>query len=262
MLPIYDAIEFKEKVTQGGSTFPWNIILLVRGQPIPYIVKVFTKKQVEQGKSVSKEVYGNILAQQFDLLVPEACLVRFTEEFIESLPDEIKNDLQSKDERLKFAVRYIDSTQLYIPHKDSNTIKKEDKELIYAFDNFIFNVDRRKLKPNILVYNKSFALIDHELSLSVNSSIIEKFNENHWIYYYKRHLFYNSLKRSLNKDKMFITFEEYLKVFSVNILDSYANQLRMVGHEDGDIEIIKEYLALIKRHRVKFVNILRTTLIK
>jgi len=260
LLPIYQAIEYKETILLGGSTYPWYVILSVKDKPVDYVVKVFNKKQLQQNPAVAKEVYGNILAKEFDLFTPDACLVEFNEEFINSLPDRVKSIIDTKDNRLKFAVKFIDAAQMYLPSSHNKIIDNHNKDLIYAFDNFILNADRKLNKPNILIKGNDFVLIDHELTLSVNDTIKETFLNQNWIYDYKNHIFFHDLKKFKNKNQCFETFVDYIKVLPINKLDSYAKQLRDIGHEDADIESIKNYLTLIKNNKEKFVNILRASI--
>ncbi len=54
MIPVYQAIEFKDEMI-GGSTRPWQVTVLKNGAPAIYVVKLYTEKNNEQNCTVFKE---------------------------------------------------------------------------------------------------------------------------------------------------------------------------------------------------------------
>lgn len=258
MLPIYQAQAF-DKVLRGGSTYPWVVLVKVGGIDVPYVVKIYKKKHVDDTFCVAKDVYGSILATEFDLHTPSPALIEFTEYFINSLPIEMRKELEGKDERLKFGCKLIDGNFSFDTALHRDKIERYDIASIYAFDNLIYNGDRKEDKPNMLVKDKTIYLIDHELALSISQKRIDSFKSNTPIYNYKQHIFHNFLKHSTKQEKeeAFHTFESYLKDLNINILDDYYNQLLSLDHHvPDDYFIIKDYLCGVKVNPSKFVKIL------
>jgi len=68
----------------GGSTKPWRVVAISdeggNRQEVAYVVKTFTATQVKQANNIAKEFICNALAAQFDLDVPEACLINLHDE--------------------------------------------------------------------------------------------------------------------------------------------------------------------------------------
>ncbi|MEA5402074.1 hypothetical protein VB776_04040 [Arcicella sp. DC2W] len=77
-MQIYEAISFQEIVDAGGSTYPWRVLVVDEHKHIrPFLAKIFTKRQLIQQHAIAKELFGNVLAREFELNVPEAGLVNF-----------------------------------------------------------------------------------------------------------------------------------------------------------------------------------------
>jgi hypothetical protein len=261
LLPIYNAISLHEKKLIGGSTNPWLVNVLEDGKLIPYVVKLFKKDHIEKTQAVAKEVFGALLAHQFDLSTPAIALIHFGEAFIKSLPEDYSLELRAKDERIKFGSKFIEGAATYSQDLDRNFLKRYDIEDIYAFDNLIFNVDRKPLKPNILLLEGESHLIDHELCLSVNSRILELYMENHWIYNFKNHIFHGVLKNGLKRNDYFSTFGEHLRRLNTGTIEEARKQLEEHQHPVGDFEFILNYLSYIRNSSSTFINILQETLI-
>ncbi|MEA5261020.1 hypothetical protein VB264_24695 [Arcicella aquatica] len=71
-MQIYDAISFQEIVDSGGSTYPWRVMVVDEDKQLkPFLVKMFTERQLTQQHAIAKELFGNMLARQFELRVPD-----------------------------------------------------------------------------------------------------------------------------------------------------------------------------------------------
>lgn len=265
MLDIVTAVDCVGRINSGGSTFPWVInVLNEDGDVLPYVVKLFTTRQLEQGCAVAKEVYGNVLAQQFELNVPEASLVLFEDIFLTTLSNEGRKELAKKDNRIKFGSLQMSG----MPILNSTLgllLKGYDVGTIFAFDYLIWNLDRGGFhdKPNILVNDDDFLLIDHEQIFpfaneteSSDKSFIDKFLAGDLCYQYERHIFYGYLKGLYKPRKTYIfdTFLGYLNTLRVDILDSYAKQLEEYGQPVGNVPLIKSYLSSVKSHQDLFLR--------
>ncbi len=265
-MKVLEAIEFFRPIDKGGSTYPWVVLVEEQGKIVPYVVKLFKTKQVNQQCAVAKEAFGNILALEFDLPVPAFTFINFSEAFIETLPEEFKKKLERLDNRIKFGSRLMDDFLIFDADNYSrNTNDYETMASIFAFDNLVWNLDRggERNKPNLLMRDGEFLLIDHEQILFFiddeeqgNRKILDDFIKGRWTYPYKNHLFYNILKNTSKKFKTnwLDTFEEYLRLLRPEILDSCANFLQSNGHPIGDFALLKEYLYAIKGNSSEFLK--------
>jgi hypothetical protein len=258
MLPVYEAIR-AVRVMSGGSTRPWLLKVLVEGESESYVVKLFTQSQVDEGFAVANEVFAHVLAKQFDLQCPSAALIQFPDIFYESLTSPQLQEFRSKDNRLKFGCVYIENVNAYTTKAN---IEIDDVASIYAFDLMIANGDRRIKKPNILIQEPEYFLIDHELSCQITQGHIQYFNEGKVMYRdFSKHIFYERLKHEVSVDPdCFESFGEYLRTLNVSVLDSYSDQLEEHRHPIGDYQLFKEYLRLLKRNHHQFIKNLKTTL--
>ncbi len=271
MLPIYEAIAVNEKAILSGTSKPCLMTLADKsGKPIgEYVVKVFKPRNLLQAANTNKEFYGNILANEFDLLTPKAVLARVGQEIIDELNQSEKYKGFNLIRGIYFASAYIENALDY-----SKTVKLSvenwEIENIFAFDVLIRNADRHIRKPNLFFKNGEICLIDHELSFATN--LIDKpfpemvkDRQKYWNFIEiqnegldRQHLFLNQL-RELNKKSVveFHTFKEYLSTFDIDILDEYNQQLTDLGNDSDIYPIIKAYLTEVKSHSGLFIQLLK-----
>lgn len=270
---IYDAIAFDKKIESGGSTYPWIVTVLNhKKQPIKYVVKLFTERQMVQQNPIAKEVFGNILAKEFELYVPEIALVNFGDDFCQTLSLENIKTLNNKHNGLKFGSEYIDSAAIVNISNQKNAFwKSYDIGSIFAFDSLIGNLDRggARNKPNLLIKNEDFILIDHEQIFTFaddeniyNDAIITDFRKGSWRYNAQQHLFFPFLKSLKNSEKenIFDTFHEHLSHLNFNLLDNSINFLIENNLPMGNYPLIKNYLAEIKNDSGRFINLLKQSI--
>ncbi|MCF8248194.1 MAG: hypothetical protein K9J37_23445 [Saprospiraceae bacterium] len=232
----------------------------------PYVVKVFTPKQILQQNAVAKEVFGSVLAKAFDLPVPDFALIDFGNDFIETLLPENKAILQNKDKRLKFGSKLAEGFSVFdTTNLSSGKIKSYDIGSVFAFDNLVWNLDRGgpRNKPNLLVSDYDYLLIDHELIFPFaddpnndHNVALNNFRQVQWKYPYENHLFHPYLKkmRGTNKQDVFETFHDYLRNLNVNLLDEPHDFLQENGHPTGNPVLIKNYLTEIKHNSTSFIQ--------
>lgn len=266
-------VQFDGYMQSGGSTKPWKVFCISQPDDIsgefielPYVVKVFTENHIRQGFSIAKEFICNLLAIEFDLIVPKAYLVDLQEEnFKETLNKDCKQDLSLKHKGLTFASRLLDLT-IYNEQITVPSLNIADCALLFAFDCLILNTDRGgyRNKPNLLVDDDSFVLIDHELALYIldnpNSlalnNIIELMKTGNWVSFYEKHIFYKKLKRYRNKAGLFDTFEESLRTLNIGKIKTLVAYLQYNGIDVGASEILFEYLRKLKKDAHQFSRIL------
>jgi hypothetical protein len=263
MLNELNAIAFEHQITFESRTHPWVVLARKDGfPPEPYVVKLFTKDEVEKNYAVAKEVFASIIAKEFELSMPEPALVNLsTTDFLSTLSVDFIRQMDSRDYRIKFGCRYINGT---LPYNENLPLQHYDQfndiDSIFAFDNLIHNTDRNKGKPdNIRFKDDYYYLIDHEYSLSITRQILDEFEDGRWVYPYANHVFYFYLLLQKDKSDFFLHFENKLSSFDPNILDSYEVQLR--NHKFNppyqDYQLLKDYLGQIRTKSKTFLNLLK-----
>jgi hypothetical protein len=247
---------------------PWTVTLLDSGMAIPYVVKLFSPKTIEEQHATGKEVLGNFLAAEFGLYVPDMALVEFDDLFVDFvLDDEQRAILARKDKGLKFASKLHEGMLLYSASLHKKYFKDWDFANIFAFDCLCYNLDRgrRTDKPNILVEDDNFLLIDHEQTFpfidnldGLYKQIIKGIEEERLDYQYQNHVFYSILKdmRTNDKKQIFDEFEMLLSNLDVNKIRNLIAALGELNIFVGDSQRLIEYLYTLKSNSKRFCNIL------
>lgn len=268
-MKIYPAIQYLGTLEKGGSTRPWLVELLTNDNgPETYVVKMFTTTQINQHFAVAKEVFGNVLANALFLSVPEAVLARFTPDFLSTLPEEARIRHEQCHRGLRFASKYYEGYTIFGHNLLNSKINDYDMPSIYAFDNLVQNLDRGGYheKPNLLINDDDYLLIDHELIFpfandpdEYDNRIIVDFLNNKWNYPYEKHLFQPFLKKkhSSKKVDIFNQFAKSLRGLDADILEEPAQFLSENGHSYGNLELITDYLRAIQENPAKFIAILQ-----
>lgn len=278
MLPIYNALILEQSAILGGTTLPCIMVVGDKDGNIKgnYVVKVFGQQHIKQYNPTNKEIFANVLAEEFDLIVPKGAIIYVNEILIA----EIQKNPSYRNLELKsgyyFGCEYIESVLSFSDVELSN-YEKWEVESVFAFDVLIRNFDRRIGKPNILATEANFILIDHDLSLDIQKSFIEYIefdNYQNLIHGVKgEHIFLDFLKKSQvesdNNENFvrtvlynrsvndFNDFCENLRNLNLNELDFVVNQLDELGLDISDYENIKSYLTNIKRNTNVFQNLLK-----
>ena len=262
MLPELNAIAFEYQITFESRTHPWVVLAQTNGlAPEPYVVKLFSKDEVEKNYALAKEVFATALANEFELSRPGPALINLnTAEFLSTLSNDFVQQIYAKDHRVKFGCRYINGT---FPFNDNLPLSYYDQfddiDSIFAFDNFIHNTDRNKGKPdNIRFKESNYYLIDHEYSLAVTQNILDEFDNGKWVYEFANHIFYHYLLLQKDKSGYFEHFENKLTTFNPDFLDSYEVQLQKHQFKPpyNDYQLLKSYLNQIKRKSKTFIKLL------
>lgn len=265
-------IRFDGPLDKGGSTKPWLVSCIAPEsnsfEEISCVLKLFSPTHVNDTNCIAKEFICNLLASQFDLMVPDAYLINaFEPDFLESLDSAAKQDLDTRFKGLAFASKLI-SASILNPEVKSNNYDIHDCALVFAFDCLILNQDRGgyRNKPNLLVDDEGLKLIDHELSLHfmngeddhAYNAIMKSYSDHTWPSIYQMHIFYQKLKsyKGNHKANLFDTFEEYLSRLDIKAVEKVLNDL--IHHEItiGQKELLIQYLCKLKKESHKFCRIL------
>ena len=271
-LPTVIATEFRGIVPKGGSTKPWIVEAVnPSGDTDLFVVKMFTSKQIQQQNAVAKEVFGNVLATAFDLPVPEFVFVRFDTLFLETLPSEYRDIEQNSHRGLRFGSRFASGYAIWDNTLPAALLDLPMMASVYAFDNLLRNLDRGgfRKKPNLLIRDGSFLLIDHEQIFPFaddpehyNDAPILDFRQGKWTYPYALHSFYPHLQSlpEVQKTKIFTIFAACLRRFDPYILEEWAQVLTENHQPVGNLELILDYLTVVKHSPEAFVYLLQKQL--
>lgn len=247
---------------------PWRMLLLDDGVQIEYIVKLFSEKTIEQQHAVAKEILGSTLAKEFGLFTPDYALAEFNDYFIENLlGDTERAILARKHSGLKFASRYQDGMAIFSPVKHNRFLRIWDIANIFAFDCLIYNLDRGKRtdKPNLLVEDDNYLLIDHELCLpfidnlpGLYHQIMDKFKRSELDYSYRNHVLFPLLKDYHLKVKqdIFGEFEDYLGKLNINKVRQLLAELEELNISTGHSYRLIDYICYLKDNSHSFCQIL------
>jgi hypothetical protein len=275
MLPIYKATEIIKRAVEGGTTLPCLMSVIgedTGGDRKECIVKVFGQNHLEQYNPTKKEILANVLAQEFELPVPVAVLVRVGKNLIA----ELNKDESYKKVALRAGVYYgcefIPNCLPFTKDLKTSFFDRDIMEQVFAFDVLIRNFDRRLNKPNILLQNKEVYLIDHDLTLDINRSYQSyKTTGNGYRDVIDgakgRHIFLDHLKKlHKNNNFTFDWFIENLRLLNLHNLQSCNNQLEelspsaLFNDNEDDFQPIIDYLKEIKSTPSNFQNLLKELL--
>jgi hypothetical protein len=262
LLPIYDAIAFESRIMKGGRTRP--IIVMVRDEERKlkqYVVKLYSEVEVQNNLSIARDVLTVALADEFDLLSPSPAYIRFTKDFLQTLSEDLQEEIKQKKAYLNFGCEYLLGANNFGKNISKNTLEGLLRiDTVFAFDNLVRNFDRRFIeKTNLLLLNHDIYLIDHEYCLSIELEHIDDLETQNWSYQYRNHVFFPHLSShsKQTKSEYFNEFEELLKWLNVNKINSYVSQLEELNFPMPDIEILKTYLQHTKQNSYKFVTLLK-----
>lgn len=119
-------------------------------------------------KSLIAELVGSLVAKAFKFRVPEVVFLTLDPVFGITEPDYEIQALLRKSEGLNLGLSFLDRALTFDPsvnHIDPLTASK-----IVWFDAFLTNVDRTRLNPNMMMWNRELWLIDHGASLYFHHS--------------------------------------------------------------------------------------------
>jgi hypothetical protein len=271
LLPTYPALSFINELP-GGSTRPWAVFVLgANSKPQKYAVKLFRDYHFNQYPAVANEVFGAVLANEFDLSSPGLALIEFSPAFVSALPATQQQQLRAVPAGLKIGSVFLEGNYTSSPALVTRALEVYDQETIYAFDNLILNVDRRPDKPNILLSASEAHLIDHEMAFTVADSTMKQLRNQQWEHNYRGHLFYAYLRtcvpaylraRGVGKIKSsFHTFGQYLAGMQPARLEPYQRQLEDLGYGFPTFDMLFRYLCYQKANASQFEELLRRTLL-
>ncbi|WP_442845015.1 HipA family kinase [Leeuwenhoekiella sp. H156] len=243
----------------GGSTMPVVIKAQDQSGTInPYVLKLYKADYVSKNFAVAKEILVSELASQFNLPVPKYGIIDFDTALLS--PEYGTDFLKMLKPGYKFCNFYHEGTLLYTDSLKSSYLKNYDLELVFAFDNLILNADRGgfRNKPNLLLKDEDFLLIDHEQSLHFfDIHALDKaldYGLKFDTYSYKKHIFYKALKSRKPKRELFGEFDEYLRTLDLSFLEALFRDFETYGIDHGEKSTIFAYLQWCKVNRSTLIK--------
>lgn len=268
-LPILFPARFVGLMKGGGSTRPWQMVLADGdGNERNYVVKIFRKKTLEDQHAIAKEVIGNTLARQFGLGVPDAALVYFHSTFgTDHLEVPQQEQLARSESEYHFACSLEEGYSLASEVLTKQYLKDYEMGTLFAFDYMVYNLDRggQRQKPNLLLNDESFLLIDHEQIFPFADNIaqfflnlMDKLKRGEGDYPCQHHLHFQLLKsyQKSVKEHLFDEFIEYLSFFSPDEIIANEKQLRKLNLSTGHFDRIVAYLRWLSKNPAVFKRIL------
>lgn len=254
-----------KKIQKGGSTLPLIIEAEDENSNIDfYVLKLYKEKYVDQNFSIAKEILATEIAKQFDLPVPEYGVINFNHDYLSDFYD--ISHIRQLDKGYKFCSKLIEGVVIYNPSIKNAFLKHYDLENVFAFDNVILNTDRGgfRNKPNLLVTDEDFVLIDHEQTFPFYSTPINT-NINFWntfsAYYHRNHIFFEQLKKHRKKGTMFDEFQMNINNFNLKIFDTIFADLDHFNIKNIGKTDFFNYFTWLKTNNNHLITTLNTRLL-
>lgn len=160
-----EAIRF-DKIMTWGRTSPLLLACeRTDGSEMEAVVKFATGIECTQS-SLCAELIGSQLAADLGLPTPRPVIVTWNGEFAVSLVDKRAREIVTESAPPAFGSTFITNGFTTWPAA-RNLVGQKARQIaleIFFFDAMIGNSDRRRDKPNILVWGDALRLIDHEMA--------------------------------------------------------------------------------------------------
>ena len=230
-----------------------------------YVVKIFKNSHRE---ATCRELFANLLAQEFDLDVPNAALVEVDFDMLSLMKVEGNIDTSLYNPGYYFASEYLSDTRIVTKAELPVPVEWELQLRIFAFDVLIRNSDRRIGKPNFLLQSGNPVLIDHELSLNFSKGFLAHDIESEWNFIRsgneRNHVFLVSLQTCIAKNGLDVAgfLSDYLRTLNPNKLYAAATLLQEYGYNDeaAIVESIVGYLSEIRSNIDRFLQLVNLLL--
>ncbi|MEJ8803170.1 HipA family kinase [Pontibacter sp. H249] len=262
LLPLYKAVSLLNPVMGGGSTRPWLAMVKTPYGFDSYVLKLFSAQDTAQLPYLNKEVFASVIAEELDIQTPPPALIELDKNFISTLDDKQRERVCSLDRDIVFGCQFQDGYNEFGPAFNPNNFGFVHAQTIFAFDVFIRNFDRRRIKPNLLLTNNDYMCIDHDKSLEISKTFDEYIDLNGWEVFANEgdtgHLFHGHLRAERRKGKGvdFSEFQELLKTFNTRALEATVTCLNDHGIDTEDFYEIQNYLQEITGAKPKFFKLL------
>lgn len=247
-----------------GSTRPKLVTALVNGERNLYVLKVFKLEPKNEVNYLLSELVCNQLAKCFDLPVPEPCLLKLSS-IIENEDSvkAIKERMEMSGDQYHFATKYDPDAAEYIDGFLSGQLEDWDAASVWAFDHFVFNVDRRLTKTNLLVRNNTPLLIDHDSALFAGRGIVEIIRQGNMTPFYvprlnEEHIFHSFMTDKRKRaDDCLDTFEMYFNAISITEIENILSEIENLDVKQIRLNLVLEYLRALLSNKSAFLKMLK-----
>ena len=240
---------------EGGSTKPILIEAVNNQDEIgQYVLKLFTKDQEQKNFSTSKEFISSLIASEFDVNSPECFVVQLHKSYVIDLYSE--QELKNYDFNYHFCTKFIDGCVTFNPNSHNKFLSKYDFANVFAFDFLVLNMDRERRKPNLLIKDDDFYVIDHELTFPFYSrprGVLE--NHTKQVFYSQMnafnvssHIFYHFMKKQNKDESCFNEFEDNLRRLNFNKIQELFKDFSIFNILNEGINSLTDYLLWCKRN--------------
>jgi hypothetical protein len=268
--------EFIHTLDEDGTTAPWLAKCEDEEGIEQVVVKLFDRKSHGNEDPVLNEYVANLLAHELEIEAPECFLVEFSSEDLAILPDKQRARLSaqfSDSSSFKcFATRYCDGQIIPPESITDKVIDCNGYDSVFAFDVLTINPDRRVNKPNLLVHDDGYYVIDHEQCFLFQNKSYSELRDSIKDWYFitnggslkGEYLLVKKLKlkRKRESNLDFATFVELFRNLKVESIEKEINYL----HEEG-LELnlhkwtdIKKYIQDAQKDISGFINLLNRLL--
>ncbi len=221
--------------------------------PELFSLKLFSAKDLSQKNYIAHEILGTYLAKEFELRTPNVALIETDEIFLSTVPKSQKQDFIKCPVGLKFASRFLEEAIEYQDVLQMRYLTKDDIAILLAFDMMIFNADRTHSKPNLLISEQKFHLIDHERAFGYDT-----FQMSNISYLIKEHLLFKKMKKLVSQRgiDVFDSFRFYLEGLRFVGLEQLLDELERLELSGKSQRDYMAYLKKLQHQSDKFINLL------
>ncbi|MGJ8760349.1 MAG: HipA family kinase [Polaribacter sp.] len=242
-------------IIDGGTTKPVIIEAINEKNEIgQYVVKIFTKKHERDNFSTSKEFISSFLASEFDLNTPEYFVINIKKEYVSTIFTE--EQIEEREFGYHFCTKFIPGCLPYNLNAKNYFLKGYDYENIFSFDCLMLNNDRGgyRKKPNLLIKNQDFYLIDHELTLPFYSNPngqrasydVKTYFAQSRHFNMSTHIFYHFLKNKKNKNQLFHEFNLNLNQLNLSQIENLFKDFTKFNIRNDGTNGLCDYLLWCK----------------
>lgn len=117
-------------------------------------------------KAMLREIAATFIAKTWGIHTVEPVLLRVTPQLVEANVGQDWYDLLQKSVGLNYGSVYLPNHQIPVLGQALNATTFGQAQMIFAFDLFVQNPDRRSQKPNLMSNGEQLVIFDHELAFS------------------------------------------------------------------------------------------------
>jgi hypothetical protein len=211
--------------------------------------------------SSARELLSTFIAWEWGISIVNPVIIEITQAFLNTLNHKPIFSNPSKSLGYNYGSIYLKNFHEPSILYKLNEIEIEQGLLIFAFDIFIGNADRRLEKPNCFTDGQNLVIFDHELAFGYVDDIIQntepwtiRESDNYWInkLYLKKKL----KGQKIPKENILKCIEKIDDLFWEKAISLIPNNWKT-----DKLMQIRNYVSKIAENRVKFVDNLKYLLV-